>query len=55
MASLHQRLGPNIEVRDLVELGVEDTSQYDPYEDKLQNAEMFPMVDKDPAATPGPV
>ena len=52
MESLHQRLGSCTEVRDLVELGVEDTLQYYPYEYKLQNAEMFPMLDKEPEATP---
>ena len=33
---------PCAEVRDLVELCIKDTPQYDPYEDKLQNAKMFP-------------
>ena len=37
MESLHQRLGPHAMVRDLVELDVEDVSQYDPYDNKLQN------------------
>ena len=40
MESLYQRLGPCTEVRDLVELGMEDTPQYDPY---VQNVEIFPM------------
>ena len=30
--SLYQKLGPHVKLRDLVELGVEDTPQYDPYE-----------------------
>ena len=42
MASLHQKLGPCTELRDLVDLGVEDTPQHDPYEDELENAETFP-------------
>ena len=39
-------------VRDLVELGVEDALQYNPYEEKLQNAKMFPMLDQEPELTP---
>ena len=37
---------------DLVELVVEDMLQYDPYEDKSQNAEIFPMLGKEPEVTP---
>ena len=33
--SLHQRLDPHAEVRDWVELGVEDTLQNNPYEDEF--------------------
>ena len=29
MASLHKRLGPHVDVKDLVELGVAITMQYD--------------------------
>ena len=46
MESLHQRLRPCAKVRDLVELGVEDTPQYHLYEDESQNAEKFPILDK---------
>ena len=49
MDSIHLRLGPCGMVRDLVELGVEDS---DPYEDVLQNAEMFTILDKEPEVTP---
>ena len=52
MVSLHQKLGLCAEVRDLVELGVEDTSQNNPYEDKLQNAKMCPILDEEPEVTP---
>ena len=41
MVSLHQKLGPHAELRDLVELGVEDTPQYDLYEDDLQNVKIL--------------
>ena len=37
---------------------MEETLQYDPYEDKLQNAEMLPMLDEEPEVTPelgGPI
>ena len=52
MAYLQQKLGPHAEVKDLVELGVEGTPQYNPYEEELQNAEIFPMLDKGPEVTP---
>ena len=50
--SLHQALGPCARLSDLVDLGLEETLQYDPYEDKLQNAEMFLMLDEEPEVTP---
>ena len=52
MESLHQRLGHHAEVRDLVELGVKYTLQYNPYDDKSWNAEMFPILDKESEVTP---
>ena len=51
MESLHQRLDPCAQVRDLVELGVEDMLQYDLYEDKSQNAEMFSILDEEQLIT----
>ena len=48
MEYLHQKLGPCAELRDLDELGVEEYPQYNPYEDKLQNAKTFPMFDEEP-------
>ena len=42
---------PCTEVRDLVELGVEDTPQYDPYKNKLHNVKTFPNSDKEPEVT----
>ena len=45
-------LDPHAVVSNLVELDVEDTSQYDPYEDELQNAKMFPIFVKEPEETP---
>ena len=52
MKALHQRLGHHAMVRDLVELGVEDMLQYNPHEDKSQNAKTFPILDKEPEVTP---
>ena len=46
MEMLHQRLGPHALVGDLVELGIDDTPQYDPYEDESQNTENSPVCMK---------
>ena len=43
MESLHEKLGPYAEVRDLVKQGVEDTPQYDPYENTSQTAKTCPI------------
>ena len=51
MESLYQRFGHYAVVRDLVELGVEDTPQFDQYEDEFQNAKTFPMLDEEPEVT----
>ena len=53
MKLLHQRPYPYAMVSDLKELGVENTSQYDPYEKKSQNEKMFPVLDEEPKVTPG--
>ena len=50
--SLHQRLGTYATVRDLVGLGVDYPSQYDPYEDKSQTAQTFLILDEEPEVTP---
>ena len=52
MASLHLKLGPLTELRDLVDVVVEDTLQYDPYEEGSHNAEMFLMFDEEPEVAP---
>ena len=52
MEFLHQRLCPCAMVRDLIELGVEDTPQYDLHEDELQNVETFPILDKEQKVSP---
>ena len=46
MLSLHQTLGPHTVLRDLVELGVEETPQYDPYEDESQKGKRFQCLKK---------
>ena len=52
MESLHQAWGPCARLSDLVDLSVEETLQYDPYEDESQNAETFPMLDEEAEVTP---
>ena len=52
MESLHQAMGPHMRLRDLVNLGVEETPQIDPYEIKSQNAETFPVMDEEPRKNP---
>ena len=42
IASLHQKLGPCSELRDLVEVGAEDTPQFDPYEENHKMLKCFP-------------
>ena len=45
-------MGSHTRLRDLVNLGVEETLQYDPDKDESQNAETFPMLDEEPEMTP---
>ena len=52
MESPCQRLGSQAMVRDSVELGTEDMLQYDPYDDESQNADTFPILDKESEVTP---
>ena len=39
-------------LKNFVKLGVEKTLQYDPNEDKMQNAETYPILDEEPVVTP---
>ena len=41
MASVYERLGSQVPPRDLEDIGLEDTLQYDPYEDAMQNKQSF--------------
>ena len=52
MESLCQRLGPHAQVRGLADLDVEDTPQYNSFENKLQNDETFPILDKEAEVNP---
>ena len=45
-------MGPWMRLRDLVDLGVKDTPQYDPFKDELQTAKMVPMLDEEPEVAP---
>ena len=51
MESLHDVMGLHSMLSNLVNLEVEETLQYDPYEYKSQNAETFPMLDEEPEVT----
>ena len=44
MESAHQRFGPQDMVKDLIDLGEEDTSLYDPYENNCWNEETFSKI-----------
>ena len=44
IARVYERLGSCILPRDLEDLGLEDTPQYDPYEDETQNEQLFPEL-----------
>ena len=44
MARVHERLGSCVLPRNLEDLGLEDTPQYDPYEDETQNDQSFPQL-----------
>ena len=44
MARVHQRLGSCILPRHLEDLQLEDTPQYDLYEDETQNEQSFPQL-----------
>ena len=52
MELLLQRCDPQAMVRDPAELGIEDMSQFDPYENESQNAETFPILDEELGVTP---
>ena len=44
MASVYDRMGSQVIPRDLEDLGLENTPQYDPYEDETQNKQSFPQL-----------
>ena len=44
MARVHERLGSCVLPRNLEDLWIENTPQYDPYEDETQNNESFPKL-----------
>ena len=41
MARVHERLGTHVLPRELEDILLEHTPQYDPYENKTQNEQMF--------------
>ena len=44
MARVYDRLGSHVLPKELEDLGLEDTPQYNPYEDETQNEQMFPQL-----------
>ena len=42
MARVHERLGSHVLPKDLEDVGLENTPQYDPFEDKTQKEHFFP-------------
>ena len=52
MARVHDRLGSHVLPRDLEDLGLEDTPQYDPDEDETQNKQLFPQRAEEPEPMP---
>ena len=44
MARVYERLGSHVLPRELEDLGLEDTPQYDLYEDETQNEQTFPQL-----------
>ena len=53
MEPVHQRLGPQMMVDHLADLGTEDMPQHDLYEDESQDDDTVPISDAEPEATPG--
>ena len=52
MARVHERLGSCVLPRELEDLGLEDTPQYDPYEDETQNEQMLLQLAEELEPTP---
>ena len=44
MARVYERLGSQVLPRELEDIGLEHTPQYDPYEDEMQNEQTFPQL-----------
>ena len=44
MARVYERLGSWVLPRDMADMGLENTLQYDLYEDKMQNEQTFPQL-----------
>ena len=53
MSKVCERLGSCIIPRELEDLGLEDTPQYDPYEDEAQNEQTFPQLAEELEPMPG--
>ena len=44
MARVYERLGTQVFPRELEDVGLENTPQYNPYEDETQNKQSFPQL-----------
>ena len=44
MARVYERFGSQVLPRKLEDIGLENTLQYDPYEDETQNDQIFPQL-----------
>ena len=52
MVKVHERLGFCVLPRELENLGLEDTPQYDPYKDEAQNEQTLPQLVEELEPTP---
>ena len=48
MARVNEKLGSWFLPRELENIGLENTPQFDPYEDKTQNEQLFPQLAEEP-------
>ena len=44
MTRVYEGLGSHVLPRELEDLGLKDTPEYDPYEDEAQNEQLFPQL-----------
>ena len=47
MAKVYERLESHVLPKELEDVGLENTPQYDPYEDETQNEQSFPQLEEE--------